>query len=397
MRKTGVILLSLIMLTTLLSTLATAAPSPGLTDSPVIVLEALNSDGSPAENVTVTIRALTGNGGVVFQGETNRQGQVNFISRVPADILKAAPGDVADMVYEAYFTTPDGQVRTSVFSVPHLKQSEAISVEDRRRLEPELTQKVQVQFQNNAVVKSESTDIVPDAATTQEWCEWMGNNVYLCLVDQRFYNEDTLITDVHSDLGENIDITLTSSARVKIDVGYKNKFMNTWGVDGRVTLSADVKSTSVDYPLTNNMGRYGRHVYATYKYLYERREWRYHNQGTYQVFDEEHKVIPISLVGPSTLTIWFTDSRNGKPVSDVRDGLYGDRFPIFKEGHATISYSSEQGFSVAAIIPTPVGSFSPSLTTAFGTAQKIKWHTTTDNIYWHYDLDRSGKMWYVTR
>lgn len=399
MRKIGVVLLGLIMLTTLLSSLATAAPSDGLADSPVILLEALNSDESPAENVTVTIRALTGNGGVVFRGETDRRGQVKFISKAPADVLKAAPGDVADMVYEAYFVTADGQIRSSVFSVPHLKRSEAISAEDRKRLEPEFTQKVQVQFEDNAVVKSESTDITQDAVTAAEWCEWMGSGVHLCLVDQRYYNEDTLITDVHSDTGERVEITLTSSSRVKIDVGYKNKFMNAWDVNGTVTLSADVSATTVDYGFNNNMGRLGRHIYATYKYLYERREWRYHDQdqGTWHVFDEEHKVIPISLVGPSTLTIWFSDSRNGKPVADVRNHVYGDRFPIFNEGSNTLSYSSEHGFSAAASIPTPAGTFTPSLTTAFGSSQRIQWSTTTDNIYWHYDLDRSGKMWYVTR
>lgn len=76
---------------------ALSAPVSQVTTAPVTAPRALDMDGRLAENVIITVRALTGSVGVVFRGMTDKRGRVDFTSKVPARVPEAAPGDVADM------------------------------------------------------------------------------------------------------------------------------------------------------------------------------------------------------------------------------------------------------------------------------------------------------------
>lgn len=356
------------------------------------MLEALDKDGRPAQNVVVTVRALTGGSGIVFQGMTDKQGRVNFTSKAPAEMLKAAPWDVADMVYEVYFVTP-GEVRSTTFSVPHLKRPEAVSPKDKETIERGREKQLQVRVQADATTLSEvnATEAMGTVTPSQLGCVMIGLGWEACVTEEQAYTKETEIARVFSDDGEQVEVTFATGSKVKIESGLKSG-SGSWSVDGSVALSTST-TTSVAYSFTNSVGKMGRAIHANYEYLYQKKEINYQYKYQYT----EHTVTPIRLVGSSTYYYWFNDSRNGKTVSDVQNNVYGGWFSVNSNASTTKSYTKENEYSLAASVPTPVGTFSPKVTTAYSTAHTIKWSTNSSNTYYHYDWDRSGGMWYVTR
>jgi hypothetical protein len=110
----------------------------------------------------------------------------------------------------------------------------------------------------------------------------------------------------------------------------------------------------------------------------------------------EYKTVPTALVGSSTKEEWVYNSNNGKPATGVAAGQYGAWFAINKNASTTKSYSKEKTYSNAFEIPTPVGSFSGSVTTAYKSAHSINWSTTNNTTYYHYDMDNTLSMFYAT-
>lgn len=75
-------------------------------------------------------------------------------------------------------------------------------------------------------------------------------------------------------------------------------------------------------------------------------------------------VTPVSFNGGAGLDWWYLDSRDGKPASQVLSCSYGcNVFKVTNATSTTKSYSSEYTFGVGASVPTPAGTFTPSVST----------------------------------
>lgn len=111
----------------------------------------------------------------------------------------------------------------------------------------------------------------------------------------------------------------------------------------------------------------------------------------------DYSTVPTALVGSSTKVEWVYNSNNGKPVAGVNAGTYGAKFSINNTTSTTKSYASEKTYGGAMSIPTPVGTFSGSVTTAYRTSHSITWSTTLANTtFYHYDMDNTLQMFYAT-
>lgn len=248
----------------------------------------------------------------------------------------------------------------------------------------------------------EPTTTVTDSGSTVTpssiGCTYLSYEQKYCVREEKWYTKATRIGEAHVGNGESVDFNLTSSAKVSFEIGYKVG-SGSWGANGSVSLSSDT-ATGVDYTFTGTCttvsGYYrcnlGRRIYANYEYRYQKRDWYWN--GVYST--TTYEVLPTRLVGSTTYYTWFYSSRDGKSVSSVKGNSYGAYFQIANGVSTSRRYTAEEKFTLTATIPTPVGDWSPALTTQYVNSHSIKWYTSSSRVFYHYDWDRSGQNWYST-
>lgn len=375
-----------------------------LSDSPSITIEAIDQNGNIAVGTTVYITALTGGKSeIVLKEVIGESGKIQFKSIIPYEILQQAPGDVADMVYEILLISPDGEVKKEIISVQHPKNIQTLSVNDRMVLESDSLKEVKIQFTGDTldkVVPPQTNNDNKLANSSSDNCYYNGSAT-LCIVEEQYYTRPTKIGTVNVASGERVDFNLTSSAKVKLDIGYKSSPTSTWSVNGNVSLTSDV-STGVDYIVDGQCRIFwgtlecnlNRDLYANYEFRYTKTDW-YNDLGYYMF--TTYEVVPTRLIGSTNQETWNYLSQNGQSVADVTNNRYGAYFVITSRASTTKSYSAEQTFSIGFDVPTPVGTFSAKSETSYRTSHTIKWSTTSSSLtFYHYDWDNTGKMYYVT-
>lgn len=386
------------------SSLQTSSGQELLADRPEVTLEAMDKSGTPVEGAWITILSLTDGGEIVFQGQADPTGRVHFASSLPAT-ANIRRVNVIDAVYEAYFVAPTGEIQVRTFSVPHVKELAKTSVKDRESLERGRIKTVTATLNvAEKMLPSQQTQPPNDAEVgiMALGCTYLGYDSKVCVEDEQTSSQLTLIAKINVGNQERVDFTLTQSANVSLQSGFKSAEGSPWGIDISYTQSADT-STGIDYSFTGTcvyVGGYtcnpGRNVFAYYSFLYQKKAY-YYKDGFLR---REWTVKPMGLFGSTSYYEWYNDSRNGKPVTDVIGGMYGAKFEIFNDpfaGSTTRSYTTEKTFAAAFTVPTPVGSFTGGLTTAYKSAHTIKWSTTSSTHFWHYDYSTSNGDLYVTQ
>ncbi|WP_270166864.1 hypothetical protein [Paenibacillus sp. SYP-B4298] len=375
-----------------------------------ITIEAVNKDGEPTTGF-LTLRVLhEEKSSVIFNGELNENGAYTYDSIIPEGI--SAPGEVVDVVYEAIVTSQNGEVAVEHFVVSHDRV-------DKKNFEIKSKNTFEILNSNPQIItmivseRDTTNDVSQITATPSQsninvgitsWgpnCTGDPVGNYHCVDSEVYYTKPTKIGTVNVANGETVNFSLSSSARVSIQRGVKLSPASNWSANGSVTLTADT-GTTVDYSISGQCRIFWgssecnlqRDLYANYQYRYSKIS--FYNQFGYLF--TEYYVVPIALVGPSPVqgNEWSYNSTNGYTLASAKS--QPQWFTVYQGASNTKSYGSERTFSGGVEVSTPVGSFVGSITTAYKNAHTIKWSTSlTNTTFYHYSLDSSGSMFYVTK
>ncbi|MFB9326733.1 hypothetical protein ACFFSY_12480 [Paenibacillus aurantiacus] len=388
---------------------------PELSETPAVTIEAVDSKELPVENAAVAIFALSEDDHKkpVFEGKTDKKGQIIFESRLSQKKIDSAPGEVADAVYEAYFVSPEHELTREVFIVPHAKNSiklksdkeskKALKVLEKDRIKTVKTKFTGKDIPQKTEAASKENSLVSPMAVGD--CYEFGGGVgyRICTKEEIQYNADVKVATVHLGSNEQVQFTLNSGAKVSLSSGVKKNGATGWTLNGSLGYSVDI-NTGADLTVNGKCiydnityCNVARDIYVWYYYLYKKSDVMYYN--TYQW--SEYSITPIRLNGPSSTAKYYVSSMDGKPSADVFNNKYGALFEVFNNSTGTgsrpYSYTTEYTFAAGVEIPIPVGTWSNSVTTAFRTAHNFVWKTSVVGAnYVHYDYDGTGKMWYVT-
>ncbi|MUT67098.1 hypothetical protein [Paenibacillus sp. NEAU-GSW1] len=376
---------------------------PDLSDEPEVVVESLDKNGKPVENTDVVVKSLSDDSGIVFTGKTDKKGQIRFKSKVSAEQIASAPGNAADAVYEIWFSSPDNELSREVVAVPHIKDRGKAEPNTLKELEKSRKKLVKTIFkgEKKAPPKKEK-QTAGQVQTLALVCEPLVGMYKACNKTDTTTSHETKIGSFNVSSNETVAFSMTSSAKVTINIGYK-KNSDPWTYNGAVSLSSDT-STTVDYSVPGTCMYIGssmqcnltRDVYAWYKYRYQKYDVYYGN--TYEW--TENSVTPIELNGSSVKENWYSNGNNGKPYADVTASKYGAPFVIGNKGTSAStqkSYTSERSFTAGVSVSTPIGTFNSDVVTAYKSAHSIKWTAGAGYTFAHYDMDNTGRNWYVTK
>ncbi|GAA0134914.1 hypothetical protein YSY43_17540 [Paenibacillus sp. YSY-4.3] len=369
---------------------------------PSVTIEALNNKGESVEGF-LTLRVISGGESkVIYNGSLNSDGKYSFNSTAPEQLETA--GDVFDVVYEAIVSSPDGEFAVEHFAVSHVKNGAINSFSAKANLNEEQIVSIAFSGENNANSYSTPSSQFSTNAAISNWgpnCTGDPIGNYNCVDQEVYYTRPTKIGTVNVSSGETVTFSLSSSARVSIQKGVKASPSSSWSSNGSLTLATD-SGTTVEYTIPGQCQIFWgstecnlqRDIYANYQYRYSKVS--FYNQFGYAF--TEYYVVPTNVVGPSPQqgNEWVYNSSNGYSVASAKN--QPQWFTVYSGASNTKSYGSERTFSAGFDVSTPVGSFGGSVTTAYKNAHSIKWSTTQSNTtFYHYSLDSSGTMFYVTK
>lgn len=397
-----------------------------------VLIQVKKSDGSSSSSADIVLIDLTGSSEVVYRGETDARGDI-YITNTElkrASKLNAQP----DIVYEAFILSDEGTLTRTVFSLPNpnyktkevvLKENNAqksssinkiVLIEDeaiKEETEEATEEKVEGIAELSKTIEDngsfETNELsAQNVSASSTGCFTLVESYIKCPIASNTIGADTKIAAINVGSGESVAFNLTSSAKVSLQAGSKRD-TSAFSVAGSVTLSAD-SSTSVDYNFGGSCGYFGssfscnltRNVYAKYSYLYEKFEIK--RYGVVQW--TETTVTPIKLEGSSSTYEYTYNSNNGRAVSTLlaNANTYGVPFEVFHkaapigDGRTTKTYSSEKTFTGGIAVPTPAGTFSGNVTTAYKNSHSITWFisSVSATTYYHYDYKTNGQEYYVT-
>ncbi|MFS1518546.1 hypothetical protein V1503_19095 [Bacillus sp. SCS-151] len=370
-----------------------------------VYIEAYDKDGKIAEGTEVSIFSLSEDGSErVFNDFIGKNGKLKFNSSISSSKLEDAPGNVADAVYEVYFSSPDNELKREVFSVSHIKDKELAKQEKALdKLNKDRKKVISTKFSGDKKIKennSASMKSVEGISTLASLsCEPLVAEYKKCNYTFENSTEDTKVGEVNIGTDMNVSFSMTSAAKVNIYGGYSID-NDPWSQGGSVSLTSDV-STGIDYSIDGTCKYIGStlycdltyDLYARYKYLYESYDLYFANDFQYTRRD----VTPVTFVGSTTTENWASNGRNGKNWQDVKNSQYGASFSVSDVKSTTKSYSSETTYSGGFGVSTPIGTFSGKVTTSYVDKHSIKYQANSGHIYWVYDYDWTENNWYVTK
>ncbi|QNK58009.1 hypothetical protein [Paenibacillus sp. PAMC21692] len=367
-----------------------------------ITLEAFNIEGKPEVGTVVTVRLLNTveEPEVVFQGEVDKSGKILFNAKKTTKRLEDTPSDIQDYVYEVSFVSPLAEFKLEYFTVSKPKEGKQIAHKDLESLEAAQPTNVKINFKGeDNRPKNDKDKPVSTLADRPDGCFYIGNFVYRCTVNANEYTQDTRIGGVNLSNGEKASFKLTTSAQNSLSTGFKGTGSG-WSIDNSVKMTS-VSGTTATYNFDGTCISFNgssicngatRGVYAKYLYRYEEQEIWLRND----YLRTEHRVFPKSFVGSSATVQWFHNVSNSKPKAEVIANQHGAYFEISKNASTTKSYSTDREYTLAFTIPTPIGSFNGNNTTVHKNAHEMTWSTTTNNIYYHYDMGTNNSMYFAT-
>jgi len=342
----------------------------------------------------------------VFYGTVKPNEPLVLTPEISQDIFNDEV-QIIDLVYNVTLVSPDNHIQMEYVSIPYVSEKHPIKHDVISELNNLQTVTIESNFNQDNHYNIPKVGTAPNnsmslaAAPNYLSCERLDSFVEKCILETRGYSVPTKIATVHVGDGEKVKFNFKTGANIKVGIGYKKG--SSWTVEG--TTSKSINST-LHYDFTGSSSTNTQYdLYANVDYVYEKFDLvalpsSGGSAGQRIVIGTEYKLIPGKVIGPADTPIKSVkNSNNGKPASEVLADKWGANFTIQSVTGLTKYYSVESTFSGGLSIATPAGTFTSSVSTSYVKSHEIAYSVPSGSKYkyLHYDLDRKGKEFYVTR